>query len=297
VAIDVKVGTAPDSWGVWFPSDPKQTPWNRFLDEVVKAGYEWTELGPFGYLPPEPDRLATILRERGLKATTGGIMKHFDDLALWPAIDAEVNLAGPILQQLGAPYLLLIEDTYSNLFTGEPLRPKTLDGDGWKRMIDGLHHVARLARDRYGLQSLFHPHAETHVEYEDQIERFLEDTDPQLIALCFDTGHHAYRGGDPLEFMRRHHARIPYLHIKSVDGKLRNRVNNEHIPFAKAVEMGVFCEPAEGVIDFRAFRDLLDRISYRGWVIVEQDMYPAPLDKPLPIAKRTREYLKEIGIG
>jgi inosose dehydratase len=42
---------------------------------------------------------------------------------------------------------------------------------------------------------------------------------------------------------------------------------------------------------------LLDRISYRGWVIVEQDMYPAPLDKPLPIAKRTREYLKEIGIG
>lgn len=297
MAIDVKVGTAPDSWGVWFPSDPKQTPWNRFLDEAVKAGYEWTELGPFGYLPPEPDRLATILREHGLKATTGGIMKHFDNLALWPAIDAEVNLAGPILQQLGAPYLLLIEDTYSNLFTGESLRPKTLDGDGWKRMIDGLHHVARLARDRYGLQSLFHPHAETHVEYEDQIEKFLEDTDPQLIALCFDTGHHAYRGGDPLEFMGRHHTRIPYLHIKSVDGKLRNRVNKEHIPFANAVEMGVFCEPAEGVVDFRAFRDLLDRISYRGWVIVEQDMYPAPFDKPLPIAKRTREYLKEIGIG
>ena len=31
--------------------------------------------------------------------------------------------------------------------------------------------------------------------------------------------------------------------------------------------------------------------------IVEQDMYPAPFDKPLPIARRTREYLRGIGIG
>ena len=45
------IASAPDSWGVWFPSDPKQTPWHRFMDEVVEAGYEWIELGPPGYLP------------------------------------------------------------------------------------------------------------------------------------------------------------------------------------------------------------------------------------------------------
>ena len=49
--MNIKIGSAPDSWGVWFPSDPKQIPWNRFLDEIVEAGYEWTELGPYGYLP------------------------------------------------------------------------------------------------------------------------------------------------------------------------------------------------------------------------------------------------------
>jgi len=37
--------------------------------------------------------------------------------------------------------------------------------------------------------------------------------------------------------------------------------------------------------------------SGRGFAIVEQDMYPAPFDKPLPIAKRTRAYLREIGMG
>ncbi len=46
-----------------------------------------------------------------------------------------------------------------------------------------------------------------------------------------------------------------------------------------------------------AFRDVLRDINYQGWAIVEQDMYPAPFDKPLPIAKRTRAYLREIGIG
>ena len=49
--MNITIGSAPDSWGVWFPSDPQQTPWHRFLDEMVEAGYEWTELGPYGYLP------------------------------------------------------------------------------------------------------------------------------------------------------------------------------------------------------------------------------------------------------
>ena len=48
---NLRLGTAPDSWGVWFPDDPKQVPWNQFLDEAAAAGYTAVELGPFGYLP------------------------------------------------------------------------------------------------------------------------------------------------------------------------------------------------------------------------------------------------------
>ena len=53
----LRLGTAPDSWGVWFPEDPRQVPWTRFLDEASRAGDEWIEPGPFGYLPTEPERL------------------------------------------------------------------------------------------------------------------------------------------------------------------------------------------------------------------------------------------------
>lgn len=48
----LRLGSCPDSWGVWFADDPRQTPWNRFLDELAGVGYEWLELGPYGYLPP-----------------------------------------------------------------------------------------------------------------------------------------------------------------------------------------------------------------------------------------------------
>lgn len=297
MSIEVKIGSAPDNWGVWFPNDPKQIPWERFLDEAAEAGYPWIELGPPGYLPPDPTVLAPELEKRGLVATTGFVMHHLEDPALWPKTESELHSVGRVLQQLDAPFLLLIDDTYTDLFTGAVIRPQTLDEDGWKRLIDATHRVAMIARDRYALRVVFHPHTDTHVEFEDQIEKFLEDTDPSLISLCFDTGHHAYRGGNAVEFMRRHHSRIPYLHLKSVDPEIRQRVTAEKIPFAKAVAMGVFCEPSRGAVDFKAFRDVLDQVNYRGWAIVEQDMYPAPFDKPMPIAKRTRAYLKEIGIG
>ena len=80
-------------------------------------------------------------------------------------------------------------------------------------------------------------------------------------------------------------------------GCAEKKVEKENIPFAEAVGMDMFCEPFKGVVDFIAFRDLLKEIDYEGFGVVEQDLYPAPFDKPLPIARRTRKYLKEIGIG
>ena len=295
--MNITIGSAPDSWGVWFPSDPQQTPWHRFLDEMVDAGYEWTELGPYGYLPTDLPTLRRELSSRGLKVTGTFAMANVEEASLWGELERQVLGAGERLAALDAKYLVLIDDTYTDLFTGEAIAPKRLDESAWGQFIETTHRVADIARDRFGLQLVFHPHAETHVEYEDQIETFLEQTDPDRVSICFDTGHHAYRGGDSINFMRRHHNRIPYLHLKSIDPEIQKRVESEGIPFAEAVKMDMFVEPSKGAVDFLAFRDMLQEIDYNGYAIVEQDMYPAPFDKPLPIAKRTRAYLREIGIG
>ncbi len=295
--MNIRVGGSPDSWGVWFGSDSRQMPWQRFMDEVAEAGYKWIELGPYGYLPTDLATLRAELDRRGLKVSAAFTMIHLEEPTVWTALEKEVMGNGELLAGLGAEFLILIDDTYSDLFTGRSLKDPVLEDDAWKRLVDTTQRVADLVWEKFGLQVAFHPHADTHVQYEHQIEALLEQTNHERVSLCLDTGHHAYCGKDPVSFMRRHHERIPYLHLKSVQRELQKEVEEGKIPFATAVSMDMFCEPSKGVVDFLAFRDLLREIDYEGFAIVEQDMFPAPFDKPLPIAKRTRTYLREIGIG
>ena len=67
----ITIGTAPDSWGVWFPSDPEQVPAGQFLAEVAEAGYEAIELGPYGYLPTDPGELKEALEQHNLSRAGG----------------------------------------------------------------------------------------------------------------------------------------------------------------------------------------------------------------------------------
>jgi inosose dehydratase len=293
----VTIGTAPDSWGVWFPDDPRQTPWQRFLDEVAEAGYKWIELGPYGYLPTDLSVLRSELAKRDLKVSGSFITGDLANEAGGARLEGELRALGPTLKELGASFLVLIENLYTDQLTGAPLAPVSLDTAGFQRLIDTTRHTAEIARTDYGLTLVFHSHAETHVQYEDQIEAFLDATEPELVSLLLDTGHHAYSGGDPVAFMRKHYSRIPYLHLKNVDSEVRAKVAGENMPFVKAVAMNMFVEPSRGTVDFAAFRDALRDVNYVGYGIVEQDMFPAPFDKPLPIAKRTRAYLREIGMG
>ena len=295
--MEVKIGTTPSSWGVWFANDPKQLPWQRFLDEVVEAGYEWIELGPLGYLPTDPPRLQKELDQRGLSVTGAFAMRSLEEPSTWPELEKQVRSAGELAAALGAKFFTLLDATFTDLYTGERTGPVRLDESAWRRLIDTTHKMADLVAADFGLRLLFEAHTDTHVQYRDQIEALLEQTDPDRVSFCLDTGHHVLRGGDPVSFMRRHHDRIPYLHFKSVDPDVYEKVEAEKIPFATAVGMGIFCEPSQGTVDFPALLDVLREIDWEGWAIVEQGMYPAPFDKPLPIAKSSRDYLREIGFG
>ena len=212
-------------------------------------------------------------------------------------MDRQVLGACESLSELGATHLILIDGIYSD---GKPERLNSspdLTEDEWKALIEKSHAVAAFSADNFGIRTVFHPHAETHVEYESQIERFIEETDPNLIGICLDTGHHAYRKGDPVAFYRKHPERIEYFHLKNIDPQIRALTETGALTFAAAVARDMFVEPARGEVDFLALRDAMEEFGFRGYAIVEQDMYPAPFDKPLPIAKRTRQYFRKIGIG
>ena len=295
--MNISIGNTPESWGILSPTDPRQVPWDRCLDEIAEAGYEYVELGPYGYLPNDHSVLRTELDRRGLKLAGAVAVGPLEDPSAMAEIESQVLKVGELVAEMGAGFLNLVDSNYTDGKADKGSTPSRLAEDDWALLVEGTQKIGELVRDRFGLKLTFHPCADCHVEYEDQIERLLDETDPSLVSLCLDTGHHAYRGGDPAEFMRKHHDRIPYVHLKSVDGGLQQRVRDEGIALTEAVKMGVFCEPYLGSIDFRGFAEVLREVSYQGIALVEQDMYHPPPDVPLQIARRAREFFRDAGIA
>ena len=297
VADRIRVGSAPDSWGVWFPEDQQQTPWHRFLDEVAEAGYEWIELGPYGYLPTDPAQLRDELARRELTLSAGTCFTAFHQGEVWDKTWEHVSQVASLTAALGAKHIVVIPEMWRDPATGEQLEDRLLGDGSWASLGTGIDRLAKALLEEYGLRLQFHPHADSHVDTQQHVERFLEITDPELVTLCLDTGHISYCGGDNLELIRKYPSRIGYLHLKQVDPRVLTEVQAEDLPFGPAVGRGVMCEPPAGVPDLEPIITAARDLDADLFAIVEQDMYPCAPDVPLPIAKRTQQYLTRCGAG
>jgi inosose dehydratase len=294
------LGSCPDSWGVWFADDPLQTPWNRFLDELADVGYKYLELGPYGYLPTDPDVLRDEVGRRGL-TVAGGTVAGFSGLHKpdeFQSILEETRRVAALTSAMGARHVIFVPvPGYRDDTTGAYLEPAELDPDGWKTMISSVSEIGRQISEDYGVRLQFHPHADSHVETQVQVERFLEDTDPAHVSLCLDTGHLAYTSADSVAIIRGFPSRIGYVHIKQMDPGIVATATAKDLPFGQAVAMGASCEPPSGRPDIPSIADAIRALDAEIFVVVEQDMYPCDFDKPRPIAARTCTYLNGLGIG
>ncbi len=293
----IKVGSAPDSWGVWFPDDPQQTPWQRFLDEVAAAGYTRIELGPYGYLPTDPARLSDELASRGLELTAGTIFEGLHRPGSWDSTWEPVAKAAELTAAMGAGHLVVIPDMWRDPSTGAVLEPPELDDEAWSRHGRQLTELGKRVADMHGLRIQFHPHADSHVDTHEHVERFLAETDGEYVSMCLDTGHISYCGGDNLKLINEYPDRIGYVHLKQVDPAVVAEVNEHELGFGEAVKRGAMVEPPLGVPEMPPILDALAGLDVELFAIVEQDLYPCAPDVPLPIAERTLAYLNACGGG
>ncbi|MEU9961150.1 sugar phosphate isomerase/epimerase [Streptomyces sp. NPDC050982] len=292
----IRVGSAPDSWGVWFPDDPQQVPWERFLDEVSEAGYSWIELGPYGYLPTDPAKLTDEVNKRDLKVSAGTVFTALHrGPDVWDATWEHVSQVAELTRAMGAKHLVVIPSFWRDDKTAALIEPPELTVRQWSYLAKGMERLGHEVKERFGLDIVVHPHADTHIDTEEHVERFLDSTDSGLVSLCLDTGHYAYCGGDNVKLIETYGERIGYLHLKQVDPEILADVVKNEVPFGPAVQRGVMCEPPTGVPALEPVLDAAQRLGVDLFAIVEQDMYPCPPDKPLPIAVRTRQFLRSCG--
>jgi inosose dehydratase len=298
------VGNAPCSWGTleFEAAKGEQMGYARMLDELAETGYTGTELGDWGYMPTEPCALKGELERRGL-----AMLGAFVPVALKNQLehDAGIETAVRTARLLAAvastpkPYLVLADnngtDPERTRMAGRVPAGAGLSAAEWAIFAAGANRLADAVLEATGLRTVFHHHCAGYVETPDEIERFLELTDPQKIGLVFDTGHFTYGAGHAgvVEALGRYGERVWYIHFKDCDPQVAARARAERWDYFTALRHGVFCELGKGAVDFPAVLRWLAGHDYGGYVLVEQDVLPG-MGAPKESARRNREYLRSI---
>jgi inosose dehydratase len=210
---------------------------------------------------------------------------------------ADFSREARLLTEVGAKYLIHLPEQYTDMHTGEATQSGDIDPEQWSNLITGTNELARVIFEEFGVELVFHPHADTHVDTQDRIEQFLKDTDPQFVNLCLDTGHIAYCGGDNFQIIERFPERITYVHFKLVDPEVRERVRREKLSLAEAVPLGIMVEPPYGEPKVPALLDALAGLDRDIFTVIEQDLYPIASHIPLAIQARAAGYFTALGLG
>jgi inosose dehydratase len=257
-----------------------------FLDQAAASGYTGLELGPVGYLPTERSLLDRELSLRGLRARAGTACYEIDG-AGFGGFRGKAEALCSLLKSFGIEYLMMMDESP---FGGDreakkKERPRLL------KCYDTIKEYTHYAGEEFGITVVFHPHAGTIVETEEEIIEFMDRTGN---SLCFDTGHHQLVNGRPekgdtcaVDFYLKYHEHIPYLHFKNVDGE-KMKLNTG--------DSAAFCALEDGIIDFTVLKQALEKTGFNGIAVVEQDMAGEPAEKSFALSKRNREYLKKIGM-
>lgn len=306
--MSVKICGAPCCWGVDDVNNPYLPPWEKVLQEAASVGFKGIELGPYGYMPLEVEKVQKELEKNELNIIAGTI---FDDLVsesnyenLLKQVDDICSLIKKLPevpkekgQKYGPPYLVIIDWGHDerDYNAGHPEKAERLSPEAWNKMMEHIKGLATRAWEKYGVRPVIHPHAGGYIEFADEIEKLLEDIPYEIAGLCLDTGHLYYSKMDPVEWIRKYANRIDYLHFKDIDQDLYERVMNQRIRFFEACAKGVMCPIGQGIIDYQSIHELLKEIDYHGYITIEQERDPRNSDTSLRDVKRSVDYLYSVG--
>ncbi len=304
----ISIATAPCCWGVDDVCNPNLPQWERVFDEVAAAGYAGLELGPYGYVPLDLGRVSAALSSRGLSivagtifadlvspANRGNLLRQTDDICT--LVSRLPKVAPNAGQRFPTPYLTVMDWGHDerDYAAGHPDRAPRLTGADWAGLVSNIKAIADLARSRYGVRAVIHPHAGGYIEFADEIERVSVDIPQETAGFCLDTGHLFYAGMDPMDALEAYADRLDYIHFKDIDRAKFYEIMGRRIHFFEACGEGVMCPIGRGCIDYPAIRALLARIGYAGVITVEQERDPRNAGGSIADVKASRDYLARVG--
>lgn len=287
----VKLGIAPIAWtNDDMPDLGAENTFEQCVSEMALAGFTGCEVG--NKYPRDTAVLKKALELRGMQICNAWFSSF---LITKPYEEVEKDFIEHItfLKEMGAKVVGISEQGHSIQGTDKPIfeAKYVMNDEEWNTLCTGINKLGKVAKDM-GIKLCFHHHMGTVVQTEEEIDRLMANTDPELFGLLFDCGHLAYCGEDYMSVLNKYADRIRHVHLKDIRPEKVEQVKREHLSFLQGVRLGTFTVPGDGVIDFKPIFYVLEKTGYEGYVLVEAEQDPA-IANPLEYAIKARKYIAE----
>lgn len=289
----VKLGIAPIAWtNDDMPDLGKENTFEQCVSEMALAGFTGSEVG--NKYPKDPEVLKKALELRGVEICNQWfssflITKPFEE------VEKEFRAQLTFLKAMGAKVIGASEQSYSvqgQLDTPIFGHKYVMNDQEWDTFCTGMNKLGKIAKEEYGIALTFHHHMGTVVQSLAEVDRMMENTDPEYVSLLFDTGHFTYCGEDPLEVVKKYVHRIKHVHLKDIRPEVVKQVKKENMSFLAGVRAGAFTIPGDGCINYDPIFKVLEEAGYEGYMVVEAEQDPAKAN-PLEYAIRARKFIAE----
>ena len=289
----VKLGIAPIAWtNDDMPDLGKENTFEQCVSEMALAGFTGSEVG--NKYPKDPEVLKKALELRGVEICNQWfssflITKPFEE------VEKEFRAQLAFLKAMGAKVIGASEQSYSvqgQLDTPIFGHKYEMNDQEWDTFCTGMNKLGKIAKEEYGIALTFHHHMGTVVQSLAEVDRMMENTDPEYVSLLFDTGHFTYCGEDPLEVVKKYVHRIKHVHLKDIRPEVVEQVKKENMSFLAGVRAGAFTIPGDGCINYDPIFKVLEEAGYEGYMVVEPEQDPAKAN-PLEYAIRARKFIAE----
>ena len=295
--MSIKLANSPCSWGVAYADSASNPHWKKVTKEIIEAGYHYSELGPYGYMPTDVEEIQSHIDSINLKIIGGFIFDNLHISNEHDLINKKIIKTCDLLKKLNAEFYVIIDhlDVKRMKTSGKNSIACQLDLSEYKLLVSFLKKISKICYEDFGLKPVLHPHAGTYIENELEIENIINDVDSRYMGICIDTAHLYYCGVDVCQTIQKYSNLIMHIHFKDINQDVLNMVHNNNLDFDSAVKNQVFCPLGNGVIDFKKIINQLNNINYNGYATIEQDIDPNEGLDSINYAMKSLSYLEKLG--
>jgi len=169
-------------------------------------------------------------------------------------------------------------------------RPEGTTDEDLKNIAATLEILGRRSLEEEGIPFGVHAHLGSQFQSQNEIDYVMANTDPKHVRFVLDTGHITMAGMDPIALAKRLGHRIVEFHLKDSKPEDRGGTKNVPPPQWDQIKNPYFFPLGNGGVDFPALKAHLDRIQWKGFLVVELDT--SPWRPPKESARITANYIQ-----